>query len=125
MTETTVEKITRNRLATIICTIFVAALVAIILKDFYLLFHEEKVSMWFKVREFFLDSKFLTLPSFLGIAWYSIRWCFNHPTLARPIDDRIVNYHVRCCFQENLSLYGNLLDRLDHGIDPSFMGKPK
>lgn len=62
MTETTVEKITRNRLATIICTIFVAALVAIILKDFYLLFHEEKVSMWFKVREFFLDSKFLTFP---------------------------------------------------------------
>lgn len=50
MTETTVEKITRNRFSTIICTIFVAVLVAIIGKDFYLLFHEEKVSIWLKVN---------------------------------------------------------------------------
>lgn len=122
MSETTVEKITRNRFSTIICTIFVAVLVAIISKDFYLLFHEEKVSVWLKVNSVD-DIGSFSNSSFLVVAWYSVRWCIYCSPLARPLNDRLFHVHVRSRFQKVLPLHCHLPNRHSHGIGPPFMGR--
>lgn len=45
---TTIEKTSRNKAATVICLIFLTGLFAIIIKDFYYIFHETgtKKTIW-------------------------------------------------------------------------------